>query len=130
MRDAKELAADVYLPNGGDMPRPTILVQTPYWRVPYRFAGLPLVGFDQDGSAYNFVIVDWRGRFGSTAADTGGVIHRGEDGYDLIDWIIAQPWSDGKVGTWGPQPWEGAVRHRSGSSSGPRLRGTARLRHA
>jgi predicted acyl esterase len=28
--------------------------------------------------------------------------NRGEDGYDLIEWISQQSWCDGNIGTWGP----------------------------
>lgn len=99
MRDAKFLAADVYVPAGSEQ-RPTILIQTPYNKFYYRYS-LPLnVGINIDDSPYNFVIVDWRGFYGSAAAAVAGM-NRGEDGYDVIDWIVAQEWSDGKVGTWG-----------------------------
>jgi len=99
MRDAKFLAADVYVPAGTEQ-RPTILIQTPYNKFYYRYS-LPLnVGINIDDSPYNFVIVDWRGFYGSAAAAVSGM-NRGEDGYDVIDWIVAQEWSDGKVGTWG-----------------------------
>jgi hypothetical protein len=98
MRDTKLLAADVYVP-AGTAQRPTILIQTPYNKFYYRFS-LPLnVGINIDDSPYNFVIVDWRGFYGSAAAAVAGM-NRGEDGYDVIDWIVAQDWSDGTVGTW------------------------------
>lgn len=100
MRDTKLLAADVYIPAGG-VQRPTILIQTPYNKFYYRYS-LPLnVGLNVDESPYNFVIVDWRGFYGSASAVVAGM-NRGEDGYDVIDWIVAQEWSNGKVGTWGP----------------------------
>lgn len=99
MRDGKFLAADVYVPDA-DYARPTILIQTPYNKFYYRYS-LPLnVGLDIANSPYNFVIVDWRGFYGSASAAVVGM-NRGEDGYDVIDWIVAQEWSDGKVGTWG-----------------------------
>ncbi len=99
MRDGKFLAADVYVPDA-DYSRPTILIQTPYNKFYYRYY-LPLnIGLDIANSPYNFVIVDWRGFYGSASAAVVGM-NRGEDGYDVIDWIVAQEWSDGKVGTWG-----------------------------
>lgn len=100
MRDGKKLVCDIYLPAGG-IQRPTILIQTPYYRYWYRF-GLPLdFGINPDSSPYNFVIVDWRGFYGSAAAANPDAL-RGEDGYDCVEWIAAQSWSDGKIGTWGP----------------------------
>jgi len=99
MRDSKYLAADVYVPDT-EFARPTILIQTPYNKLYYRY-GLPLdIGINISESPYNFVIVDWRGFYESSAAMVTNP-KRGEDGYDVIEWIITQEWSDGKVGTWG-----------------------------
>ena len=100
MRDGKKLAADVYIPAGCSS-CPTILIQTPYNRLLYHFS-LPLgIGLNLNASNYIFVIVDWRCFYGSTAACIA-TPQRGEDGYDVIQWITQQSWSDGKVGTWGP----------------------------
>ena len=99
MRDTKELAADVYIPDT-EHARPTILIQTPYNKFYARYS-LPLnVGIDLANSSYNFVVVDWRGFYASASAYVANP-NRGEDGYDIIEWIIAQDWSDGQVGTWG-----------------------------
>ena len=100
MRDGKSLAADIYIPNtisNGS----TILIQTPYNKNNFR-NGLPL-GVIQNLNSSNFiwVVVDWRGFYGSNAA-TIAQPNRGEDGYDVIEWISSQNWSNGKVGTWGP----------------------------
>lgn len=101
MRDAKTLAADVYLPNNTDT-FPVIFVQTPYNKNTFRQTGLPL-GVRQNLSSanYAFVIMDWRGFYGSAAAFslTGD---KGQDGYDAIEWISNQSWCNGKIGTWGP----------------------------
>ncbi|MFH2096865.1 MAG: CocE/NonD family hydrolase [Bacteroidota bacterium] len=100
MRDGKKLAADIYVPSGTQQ-RPTILIQTPYNRIFYRY-NLPIgIGLLIDSCNYNIVTVDWRGFYGSVSAWTSNP-DRGEDGYDIIDWIITQTWSDGQVGTWGP----------------------------
>lgn len=100
MSDGKKLAADIYIPSGCSS-CPTILIQTPYNRLFYHFS-LPLgVGLNLNASNYAFVIVDWRCFYGSTAACVA-TPDRGQDGYEVIQWITSQPWSDGKVGTWGP----------------------------
>jgi predicted acyl esterase len=102
MRDGKFLAADVYLPNNDSTPRPTILIQTPYNKNFYPFLGLPLqIGMNINSSPFNFVIVDWRCFYNSLAACIT-TPKRGEDGYDCVEWIATQQWSDGKIGTWGP----------------------------
>lgn len=101
MRDGQALAAHLYLPNQTDS-FPAILIQTPYNKSLYQFAGLPLgVGYDLEESNYAFVVLDWRCFFGSLPACTLSP-NRGEDGYDAVEWIAEQPWSNGKVGTWGP----------------------------
>src|SRR5688572_22383367 len=94
MRDGKLLAADIYLPNNDSLPRPTILIQTPYNKNFYHGLGLPVeVGFNLNASPFNFVIVDWRCFYGSAAACTTSM-NRGEDGYDCVEWIAQQPWSN------------------------------------
>jgi uncharacterized protein len=100
MRDGKKLATDIYLPDTVNT-WPVILIMTPYNRLFYRL-GLPLgIEKDLDSSKYAFVIVDWRCFAGSKKACTVPT-NNGEDGYDVIDWISNQPWSNNKVGTWGP----------------------------
>lgn len=99
MRDGQSLAADIYIPDGCSE-CPTILIQTPYNKNMFH-AGLPL-GYLQNlnSSPYSWVIVDWRGFYASSAAMVAQP-NRGEDGYDVIEWITQQSWSNGKVGTWG-----------------------------
>src|ERR1044071_10143641 len=94
MRDGRKLAADVYIPAGCSS-CPTILIQTPYNRLLYH-SGLPLgIGLNLNSSHYIFVIVDWRCFYGSAAACVASP-NRGEDGYDVIQWITQQPWSNFK----------------------------------
>lgn len=101
MRDGAALAADVFLPRQAGR-HPTILIMTPYNRA-YLAAALPDPTlktrlFARD--LYAYVVVDWRGFYGSKAATfKKGAL--GEDGYDTVEWIAGQPWSDGKVGMWG-----------------------------
>ncbi|MEM6639209.1 MAG: CocE/NonD family hydrolase [Pseudomonadota bacterium] len=97
MRDGVELATDIYLP-AGSPPFPTVYVQTIYGRDKW-FGGLQAVQwFASEG--YAVVIQDVRGRF-----DSGGTfgVYRSipSDGVDTLDWISAQPWSNGRVGTFG-----------------------------
>ncbi|MDX2249209.1 MAG: CocE/NonD family hydrolase [Bacteroidia bacterium] len=118
MRDGKTLKADVYLPNTTDT-FPTILIQTPYSRVLYRL-NLPLgIGKQLSSSPYAFVIVDWRCFYGSAAACISSP-KRGEDGYDVVEWINAQPWSDGKIGTWGPSAL-GIIQYQTARENPPSL---------
>jgi predicted acyl esterase len=116
MRDGKFLAADVYVPSGCTS-CPTILIQTPYNRLAFRMV-LPLgIGQNLNSSNYNFVVVDWRGFYGSSAAIVAQP-NRGQDGYDVIEWISDQSWSNQKVGTWGPSAL-GVIQYQTAREQHP-----------
>jgi predicted acyl esterase len=101
MRDGKHLSAHLYLPNTSEQ-FPVILIQTPYNKNFFKNNGMPLgIGYDIVASPYAFVVLDWRCFYGSLLACTANP-DRGADGYDAVEWIAGQPWSNGKVGTWGP----------------------------
>jgi len=99
-RDGKVLAADIYTLDL-NLPKPVILVQTPYNKNSYR-TSLPSSAAPMpfNLAIYNYVVVDWRGFFGSTSADVP-LYDRGLDGYDCVEWIALQNWCNGKVGTFG-----------------------------
>jgi uncharacterized protein len=111
MRDGVRLAVDIYLPKGlqPDSKIPTLFAATRYWRAqqlkaPFSwFLSLP-------DSARNFFTafgyavlrIDMRG----TGASEGNHPHPWSgtdlnDLYDLIEWVIHQPWSNGKVAGFG-----------------------------
>ncbi len=98
MRDGVKLSADVYRPNA-DGRFPVILLRTPYNKVS---GGKSAVERMRALVAGGYVVVnqDVRGR-----GDSDGVFEpwrrEGKDGYDTIEWCAAQPWSNGKVGTFG-----------------------------
>ncbi len=102
-RDNKTLAADLYALDTTKA-LSVILIQTPYNKNFYRSrVGVPEAGgsaFPYDSLHYNYVVLDWRGRFGSRDAEVPGY-DRGLDGYDAVEWIAKQKWSNGKIGTWG-----------------------------
>ncbi len=92
MRDGVRLAADLFLPDANGR-FPTVLVRTPYNRkfpfaASYRF-------FAKRG--YAVVVEDVRGRHASQGV-FGSTSQEGPDGSDTLNWIAAQPWSDGRVG--------------------------------
>ena len=99
MRDGVKLAADVYLPDDKG-PWPAILFRTPYEKGTAQ--GQAMMA-NQRG--YAFVSQDIRGRFGSEGVDYPVFGHDGwgknQDGYDTVEWVAAQKWCDGKVGTVG-----------------------------
>ena len=119
MSDGRKLAADVYIPSGITS-GPVLLVQTPYNRTLYR-NGLPLeIGTNVNSSNYIFVIVDWRGFYGSAAAAYSGSPSQGADGHSCVEWIAQQTWSNGKVGTWGPSAL-GRVQFETAETNPPHL---------
>ena len=94
-RDGIELATDVYRPaREGDWAEgrfPTILCRTPYDRTDKRYTEIADF-FVPHG--YAVCLQDLRDRYGSDG--TGDYFHtvtrqQGQDGYDTIEWIAAQP---------------------------------------
>jgi len=100
MRDGQFLEADVYIPAGVDSAE-VVLIQTPYNKDLYVWS-LPMgVGMNVDAQPFIWVIVDWRGFYGSLPAAIAQP-NRGEDGYDVCEWIAEQLWHKDRIGTWGP----------------------------
>jgi len=112
MRDGVRLSADVYLPDAAG-PFPTILERTPYDNGDPQFVERAVF---YAARGYAFVISDCRGRF-----DSEGVFYawhnEAADGFDTHEWIGAQPWCNGQLGTVGSS-YDGLTqwlpaRHRS-----------------
>lgn len=100
MRDGEFLEADVYIPVGIDSAE-VILIQTPYNKESFANS-LPMgVHLNLNSQPFIWVIVDWRGFYGSSGADLSNFT-RGEDGYDVCEWISQQIWHKDRIGTWGP----------------------------
>jgi putative CocE/NonD family hydrolase len=121
MRDGTTLYADVYLPDGTG-PFPALLERTPYNKQSSSEITLesPRV-YTEHG--YAVVIQDVRGRFRSGGdfypfRDDGWGPNR--DGYDTVEWIAAQSWSDGKVGTIGGS-YSGVTQYRLTPTRPPHL---------
>jgi hypothetical protein len=106
VRDGTELATDVYLPEKFSGKLPTILIRTTYNKDAsnkgIKIAAAMAKPFTDKG--YAVVVQDTRGRFSSAGVDsifrTDGV-GPNRDGYDTIEWITRQRWSNGRVGMWG-----------------------------
>jgi putative CocE/NonD family hydrolase len=63
---------------------------------------MPIIGAFYASKGYAFVAQDVRGKWGSEGRfdpNVGGI--EIADGYDTIDWIANQDWSNGRVGMWG-----------------------------
>ncbi len=105
MRDGVQLATDVYLPAqaAGDNPAPVpvILERTPYGKSQdgTRHASIEVANlFASHG--YAVVFQDCRGR-GTSEGKYVKYLSDGVDGFDCCAWILAQGWSNGRIGTMG-----------------------------
>jgi predicted acyl esterase len=82
--------------------------------------GRPMV----DMTRYGYVVVsaDVRGK-GASFGHRRGFQDRTEakDGYDLVEWLARQPWSDGKVAMWGCS-YVGGSQYQVASTAPPHLR--------
>jgi uncharacterized protein len=104
-RDGIGLASDVYRPgrdgDWADGRFPTILCRTPYDKTDKRYTEIADFFVPR---GYAVCLQDCRDRYRSEG--TGDYFHtvtpqQGDDGYDTVEWIAAQPWSNGRIGTVG-----------------------------
>ena len=95
LRDGMTLAADLVLPE--QPPAPALVMRTPYGR-----GGAPATARADAFAAagYAAVWVDVRGR-GDSEGAFEPYRNDGLDGVDVIAWVAAQEWCDGKVATYG-----------------------------
>lgn len=104
-RDGIALATDIYRPglegNWADGRFPTVLCRTPYDKTDKRYTEMADFFVPR---GYAVCLQDLRDRYRSEG--TGDYFHtvtkqQGDDGYDTVEWIAAQPWSNGRIGTAG-----------------------------
>ena len=100
MRDSVRLYHLIVFPKG--QPRkdlPAVLIRSPYLINPQHL-GFPqfIESFLKHG--YAVVWESVRGRYYSEGTYTY-MVRSGEDGYDAVEWIAKQPWSNGKIGALG-----------------------------
>ena len=118
LRDGVKLATDIYLParNGAAVEGrfPIVLSRTPYGK-----GGTVATAKYFVPRGYVVVGQDTRGRGGSE-----GIWHwmtdDRQDGYDAIEWLARQPWSDGKIGMMGCS-YVGATQHLAAMGRPPHL---------
>ena len=110
MRDDVRIAVDVWLPEGIEPGTrlPTMVRATRYWRarglvdVPLELAS----NFDEaerwNGAGYALVLIDARGSGASFGIRRFELAEDEVRDYgEVVDWIVAQPWSNGRVGAYG-----------------------------
>ncbi len=114
MRDGVRLATDIYRPARDgvpvDEPLPVVFERTPYDKCGTPRTELTLnnpepatrpelaVRLVREG--YIVIWQDCRGRYGSEGTFTK-YLNEGEDGFDSMVWIEAQPWNNSRIGTMG-----------------------------
>lgn len=99
MRDGTLLATDVYLPDAALGPVPTVLIRLPYDKTG-RYTFIPQICAHFAAHGFAAVAQDVRGKYRSSG-EREPFANEADDGCDSLDWIVAQHWSSGKVGTWG-----------------------------
>ncbi len=113
-RDGVKLAADIYRP-AREGTAPALLTRTPY----NKGDGTSSEAKYYASRGYVVVMNDVRGRYASEGtwrlmADDPN------DGHDVVEWIAAQPWSNGKVGTFGTS-YPGGTQHALAETNPPHL---------
>jgi hypothetical protein len=118
MRDGVILRGDIYRPDA-EGKFPVLLQRTPYRRSTWGYD----IDFAQRTASRGYVVFfqDVRGRYTSDG-DWVPFFHESEDGYDTIEWIAAQPYSNGKVGMFGGS-YVGATQMLAAISHPPHLAG-------
>ena len=114
MRDGVRLATDIYRPKT-DKPVPIIFSRTPYnfnsWGDGKQRTRTAQRAYEAVKRGYAYVVQNERGRYYSEGEwDILGVPLT--DGYDAFSWMKAQPWSNGRIGTYGcssTAEWQMAV---------------------
>ena len=119
MRDGATTYADIFRPDAPGEQFPVLLTRTPYDKSsPQNRTGtLDVVRAAMSG--YAAVVQDVRGRF-TSEGEFYTFTNEINDGYDSIEWLASQPWSTGKVGTFGIS-YVGATQWLAAKSKPPSL---------
>ena len=126
-RDGRFLAATIHKPKKKGR-YPTIVIFTPYNRLILDkiFSKTDLESTLIDRKNYVFVTADWRGFHASRRSRKwfwqrqASSKQIGQDGYDLVEWVARQSWSNGKVGMWGASAL-GQAQYRTAAENPPHL---------
>jgi len=118
MRDGVILRGDIFRPDA-EGKFPVLLQRTPYRKSPWGYD----IDFAQRAASHGYVVFiqDVRGRYTSDG-DWAPFVHESEDGYDTIEWIAAQPYTNGKVGMFGGS-YVGATQMLAAIAHPPHLAG-------
>jgi uncharacterized protein len=117
MRDAVPLEAWIFKPSHLTGKAPAVLELTQYDIDGSR--GQDFKEFVKRGYVFVQAEVRGRGRSGGEKSDDLG-LEVGRDGHDLVEWIAAQPWSDGQVVMYGGS-FVGMTQWRTAAQNPPHL---------
>lgn len=98
MRDGVRLFANIYRPRVEGR-FPVVLIRMPYGKDEF-YCYMPAHGHYWARKGYVCVIQDVRGKYASEGLFEP-FINEGQDGWDTLDWVAAQPWCDGSIGMTG-----------------------------
>ena len=99
MRDRVKLAGNLYLPEG-EGPFPCIVTRTPYGKDTMELFSDPRAARKYTRAGYAYLVQDSRGK-GRSEGHYSGFADDRNDGYDTIEWMARQSWSNGKIGITG-----------------------------
>src|SRR5258708_34827331 len=103
MPDGVRLATDLYRPKNATGKVPTIWVRTPYnfnfWDIQNGVPADMSAQLTAIKRGYAYVVQNERGHFFSEG--NYDILGSKTDGYNTVDWLTAQAWSNGKIGTTG-----------------------------
>lgn len=99
MRDGVRLATDLYR-LADAAPTPVLMARTPYNKEGILAGGINFDILAAVQAGYTVVVQDVRGRYAS-AGEFNPHIQETADGVDAFAWAAAQPWSNGRIGTFG-----------------------------
>src|SRR5210317_81702 len=114
VRDGTNLATDIYFPCSNSDTYPVILMRTPYSK-----SLLKEYGEFYSKQGYVTAIQDVRGKYGSEG-DWTPYKMEGKDGYDVIEWLASQKWSNGNIGMVGGS-YSGSVQLAAAIEAPPHL---------
>ena len=103
MPDGVRLATDIYRPKNATGKVPIVFVRTPYnfnfWDIQNGVPADMTAQLTAVKRGYAYVVQNERGHFFSEG--NYDILGSRQDGYNAIDWMTKQSWSNGKVGTTG-----------------------------
>ena len=95
MRDGVNLNGTMYRPSGVSKQKPVVFSITPYIADTYHAHALSIAK-----KGFIFILIDARGR-GNSGGRWQPFVNDAADGYDTVEWLAKQPWSNSKIMSWG-----------------------------